>query len=118
MFWSCPALATYWSTIFKTLSEALNIDLQPNAAMAIFGTLDRRQTTLRKSSETIIAFTTQNIIALEIKNPPKVSMWFSDLMQFIQLEKIKYTLRGSRDKFFSIWDPVLTHIGKLKTAPT
>ena len=49
MFWSCPALATYWSTIFKMLSEALNIDLQPNAAKAIFGTLDRRQTTLRKS---------------------------------------------------------------------
>lgn len=58
MFWSCPALATYWSTIFKMLSEALNINLQPNAAMAIFGTTDRRHTTLRKSYKNVIVFTT------------------------------------------------------------
>lgn len=37
MFWSCPALTTFWATIFKMLSKALNIDLQPNASMAIFG---------------------------------------------------------------------------------
>ena len=58
MFWSCPTLATFWSTIFKTLSEALNINLQPNVAMAIFGTTDRKSTTLRKSYKNIIAFTT------------------------------------------------------------
>lgn len=123
MFWSSPALATYWSTIFKMLSEALNINLQTNVAVAIFGTTDRRHTTLRKSYKNIIAFTTllaRRTILLhwKSKNPPKVSLWFSDLTQFIQLEKIKYTLRGSRDKFYSVWDSVLMHLGKLKTVPT
>lgn len=122
MFWSCPALAIYWSTIFKMLSEALNIDLQPNAAMAIFGTSNRRYSTLRKSYKNIIAFTTllarrRILLHWKSKNPPKISLWFSDLTQFIQLEKIKYTLRGSRDKFFSVWGPVLKHLCKLKTVP-
>lgn len=123
MFWSCPTLATYWSTIFKTLSEALNIDLQPSATMAIFGITEKRHTTLRKSYKNIIAFTTllarrRLLLHWKSKNPPKVSMWLRDLTQFIHLEKIKYTLRESRDKFFSVWDPVLTYLNNLKTLPT
>ncbi|RCU34676.1 hypothetical protein DVA76_19385, partial [Acinetobacter baumannii] len=58
MFWSCSALTSYWFAIFKTLSEALDIDLQPNAVMAIFGTTDRRYYTIRKRYKNIIAFTT------------------------------------------------------------
>lgn len=123
MFWSCPALSSFWSIIFKTLSEALHIDLQPNATMAIFGTTDRQYTTFRKNYKNIIAFTTllarrRILLHWKSKNPPKVSLWFSDLTQFIQLEKIKYTLRGSKEKFFSVWDPVLKHLLKLKNVPT
>lgn len=58
MFCSCPALSTYWSVIFKTLSEALNIDLHPNALSAIFGVTVREQSAIRKSPKNIIAFTT------------------------------------------------------------
>lgn len=123
MFWSCPALTSYWSIIFKTLSEALNIDLQPNAYMAIFGTTNREHTTIKKSYKTIIAFTTllaRRIILLhwKSKNPPKINLWFSDLAHFIQLEKIKFTLRGSKIKFVSVWGPILKYLGKLETLPT
>lgn len=123
MFWSCPALVTYWSTFFKLLSEALNIDFQPNANMAIFGITDISHTPLRKSYKNIIAFMTllarkRILLYWKSKNPPRISLWFSDLTQFTQLEKIKYTLRGSRDKFFFIWDLVLRHLGELKTIPT
>ena len=122
MFWSCPALVTYWSMIFKTLSEALNTDFQPNAAAAIFGITDRRHSIVRKSYKNILAFVTllarrRILLHWKSKNPPKASLWMCDLMHFIQLEKIKYSLRGSRDKFYSTWDPVLKYIGKLKTIP-
>ena len=122
MFWSCPALVTYWSMIFKTISEALNTDFQPNAAVAIFGITDRRHSIVRKSYKNILAFVTllarrRILLHWKSKNPPKASLWMCDLMHFIQLEKIKYSLRGSRDKFYSTWDPVLKYIGKLKTIP-
>lgn len=65
--------------------------------MAIFGIAGRQYTTFRKSYKNIIAFTTllarRRILVLhwKSKNPAKVSLWFSDLTQFIQLEKIKYS---------------------------
>ena len=122
MFWSCPVLAPFWSVIFETLSKALHIDLQPNAAAAIFGIIDRRQYTITRGHENIIAFTTllarrRILLHWKSKNPPKVSAWLSDLMQFIQLEKIKYSLRGSRDEFFLTWGPVLKYLDGLKVLP-
>ncbi len=122
MFWSCPALATYRSMIFETLSKALNIDFQPKAAAAIFGITDRRHSTIWKRHKNIIAFTTllacrRILLHGKSKFPIKESLWLSDLMQFIQLEKMRYSIRGWRDKFFSVWDPVLTDIGKLKALP-
>ena len=78
--------------------------------MTIFGITDRRCSTIRKRYKNIIAFTMllasrRILLHWKSKNPPNVCLWLSDLMQFIQLEKVKYTLRGSRDKFFFIWDP-------------
>ena len=36
MFWSFPQL-DYWNGIFKFLSESLNLNLQPNVSLCIFG---------------------------------------------------------------------------------
>lgn len=123
MFWSCPTLKAYWSTIFNTLSEALNVELQPNAAMGIFGVTDRGHRTLRKSHKNIIAFTTllarrRILLHWKSKKPPKAALWFSDLTQFIQLEKIKYALKGSKETFCAVWDTFLKHLEKVKIIPT
>lgn len=37
MFWTCPTLTVYWSTIFDTLSQICNVQLKPCAEFAIFG---------------------------------------------------------------------------------
>ena len=41
----------------------------------------------------------------------------TDLMMYLKLEKIKYALRGSNDRFYDIWNPVITYFEKLKTLP-
>ncbi len=56
MFWSCPALTTYWSMIFKSMSDALSIDLHSNAA--IFGITASVHSVVKKSHKNIIAFAT------------------------------------------------------------
>lgn len=101
MFWSCPALATYWTLIFKTLSEELNIDFQSNATAAIFDITDRKNSALRKRHKNSITVTTplayrRILLHWHTTNPPKASFRFSDLMQLIQLEKIKYSFRLPR----------------------
>lgn len=108
--------------IFKSLSDALNIDFQPSAAAAIFGITVSEYPVVRNSHKNIIAFATllarrRILLHWKSKHPPKVSMWLSDLMLFLRLEKIKYSLRGSSDTFFSIWNPVLKYLNNLDTLP-
>ena len=81
MFWSCSALTSYWFAIFKTLSEALDMDLQPCAVMAIFGTTDGRYCTIRKRSLLLTLLARRRILLhWKSKNPASVSLWFNDLM--------------------------------------
>lgn len=99
MFWSCPALTTNWSAIYKTLSEVLNIDLQPNATSAIFGIRDRRHFTISKAHKNIIAFTTllahrRILLHWKSKNTPNASLLLRDLMQFVQLRENKVHIQG------------------------
>lgn len=43
------------------------------------------------------------------------STWLKDLMMFLDLEKIKYNLRGSPEKFELVWNSTLEYIRDLKT---
>ena len=38
MFWTCPSLEKYGSYIFQTLSQILNLELEPCPLVALFGT--------------------------------------------------------------------------------
>lgn len=72
MFWSCPAMTTFWFIIFKSLSDALSINFQPKAAAAIFGIKVGEYSISRKSHKRTTAFATllalqRNFITLEIK---------------------------------------------------
>ncbi len=119
MLWSCPPLQVYWTAIFKRLAEALNIKLMPCAELAIFGVLSDHQTT-RKKVEDSVAFASllaRRRILLEWKSPvaPKASLWLKDLMLYLDLEKIKYNLRGIPGRFDSVWGCMISYIAKLKT---
>ena len=46
---------------------------------------------------------------------PKASIWLKDLMMYLNLEKIKFNLRGSPKKFDLVWGPMIEYINKLKT---
>ena len=37
MFWSCPSLTSFWSSIFQTLKQALSFNLDLNPLTALFG---------------------------------------------------------------------------------
>ena len=68
----------------------------------------------------VVAFATllaRRRILLEWKSEhsPKASAWMSDLMLFLKLEKIKYTVRGSTQKFHITWDPLILYFERLET---
>ncbi|KAF3842531.1 hypothetical protein F7725_024482 [Dissostichus mawsoni] len=45
--------------------------------------------------------------------PPSFKMWLSDTMSLLKLEKIKFTLRGSSDKFYAHWRPLISYVDRL-----
>lgn len=117
-FWSCPSLDSYWSGVFKTLSDALNIPIEPSPFTAIFGVpLD--PDTVTKAQSDVIAFTSllarrRILLGWKSPTPPSIARWLEDVMLFLKLEKIKFTLRGSMNKFYLRWQPIITHFDNLK----
>ena len=121
MFWSCPSLCNYWSVVFRTISLALNLNLQPNAYSVIFVTVPSEIQTIKKHID-IIAFTTllahrRILMHWKSSTPPITSLWMSDLILYLKLERMKYTLKGSKDCFYSPWNPVMSYLGTLKSLP-
>lgn len=120
MFWACPTLITYWSTIFDTLSRICNTQLKPCAEIAIFGApTDESNLTQRQLN--IIYFASllarrRVLLHWKSTNPPKASHWLQDLMLYLHLEKIKYSIRRS-DKFSYVWQPLLSHFSTINVLP-
>ena len=96
MFWSCPQLVDYWNAIF--LSESLNLILQPNAFMCIFGTHSDKDPDLNNKHKNAIALSTllaHRRILMDWKSPrsPSSTVCVKDLMFLLKLEKIKISHR-------------------------
>lgn len=122
MFWSCPRLEFFWTTIFEMLSEAFSVRLEPSPQIAIFGVPQNFRLLTTKDSN-IVAFTTllarrRILLGWKSPTPPSIAMWLTDIMHFLKLEKIKFTLRGSTKKFLLYWQPFITYFESLATLPT
>ena len=114
MFWSCPKLSQFWTSIFQTLSDSFGHVLDPDPALAIFGTA-RENSPLRGSNLTVVRFTTllaRRLILLNWKNtnPPSFLMWRRDVVHHLSLEKLRFTLRGSETRFYSTWQALIDQI--------
>lgn len=119
MFWSCPRLCDYWTDIFSHLSKFLSVTLSPSIEVGIFGVIPNHENFTKWAKDTIAfaSLLARRRILLGWKSPlaPSASKWLEDLMMFLKLEKIKYNLRGSPEKFELNWNPTLEYIKELKT---
>ena len=115
MCWSCTSLHNYWTSIFSTLSEVTGTLIEPNAITAVFGIPNLPLPRLKAD---LIAFATllaRRLILTRWKSPtpPSHTMWIRDIFNNLQLEKIRYTLRGSAGKFRSVWGPFFASAGRM-----
>lgn len=120
MFWSCPSLKAFWSSIFNTLEQALNTPIPLNPLTALFGVPPTQN--MPTTTQRVIAFTTllaRRAILLKWKHvsPPTHDRWIQDLLQCINLEKIRFSLQGSLTLFHKTWTPLLLLINDLTINP-
>ena len=89
--------------------------------MAIFGVPGEgiQMTSRLKDVFAFATLLTRRRIFLEWKSEhsPKASAWMNDLMLFLKLEKIKYSITGSILKFHKRWDALVFYFERLKTLP-
>lgn len=121
MFWSCHTLTQYWSTVFNVLSEVLEVRIEPCVIVAIFGVPPDEVDAWTKKQCNIISFVTllarrQILLNWKSNTPPTAARWLQDVMMFLHLEKIKFTIRRS-DKFLSVWGPLISYFDGLDTLP-
>lgn len=121
MFWLCPSLASFWESVFDTLSKVTSIPITPSPIAALFGVLPA-ESPLPKYLLAFVAFLTllaRRLILMTWKGPyvPTHSRWIGDVLHFMQLEKIKHTLRGSLPKFDTIWQPFSEYIDGIQIIP-
>ena len=114
MFWTCPKLSRFWESIFNTLSKVCKTSLEPCPFIALFG-VTLRNVSLTKLQTNMIAFCTflaRRMILQKWKDasPPVYTHWVREVTYYIQLEKIRYTVKGSIQKFSVAWQPFLNYL--------
>ena len=114
MFWTCPSLHTFWSEVFGTISNSIDIPIDPVAMTALFGVLPIDLTLPRYKTD-LIAFTTllaRRLILLKWKSssPPSHSLWLKDILYFIKMERVRCVIRGSTSRFIKTWGPFLEYV--------
>lgn len=117
MFWSCPRLTSFWESFFNTISKILKIDIHPSPHIAIFGR-PPDGVTLTAMQTNVIAFASliarRKILFLwKSAHPPLFKVWLTDVMFLLKLERIKFTLRGSSNRFDSHWRPLIEYVEQL-----
>lgn len=115
-FWSCPKLFEFWRLIFDTFETVLFHTVNPDPLVALFGL----PPTLgwSRSSQHVIAFTTllaRRLILLKWTHvaPPTHNTWIQEILRCLKLEKIRFSLSGSLQAFYKIWQIFLLHIDSL-----
>uniref|UniRef100_A0A3Q1EXS2 Reverse transcriptase domain-containing protein n=1 Tax=Acanthochromis polyacanthus TaxID=80966 RepID=A0A3Q1EXS2_9TELE len=119
MFWSCPSLQQYWTEVFAILSAVLNLDLHLDPLLALFGIVPITLT-LPKFKSDFIAFLTllarrRILLCWKSPLPPLCEAWIRDVLHFSRLEKIKFTIHGSTNKFLKIWQPFFDCVQTLQS---
>ncbi len=118
MFWICPALSSFWGSVFYSLSAITSVDTTPSPIIGLFGVVPSRYA-LPTNFLHFVAFLTllaRRVILLNWKSPqpPSHAWWMKDVLFFMKLEKIRYSLQGPNRTFTKIWKPFLINVRALQ----
>lgn len=121
MYWLCPRLQTFWHEVFHTISIIMKRNLNPNPLIALLGASvddDPRMTPTERHAVSFSLLLARRAILLRWKGKalPTHTQWLRDIMHCLTLEKIRFSLRGSQDKFYKTWQPFLTHFKAFHTS--
>lgn len=107
MFWSCPALTSYWTDISNTFKEVFPLT-------AVFGLLPTMG--IPTDIRTVVAFSSllaRRLILLKWHVSPLThNSWIKGVHRALKLERIRFSMKGSL-ALEKTWRPFISHIQTL-----
>ena len=104
IFWTCPSLEKYWREAFQTLSLIVNLDIEPKPLVTLFGNKGEVDGHLRPAKWPTLLFASllarcAMLLMWRDAALPTHAQWLRDVMTCLNLEKIHYSIRNSKEKF-------------------
>lgn len=120
MFFTCPSIAPFWSSIFDSISSMCGQKITLNPLTAIFGVVPE-EFSISNSHSQAIAFAlllARRLILLKWKDrsPPSHGQWVKEVMMHLKLEELRFRIRGSTKKYKKVWQPFLKHFSAIPSA--
>lgn len=113
MLWLCPSITYFCLSNFNWFSLVTKKQIEPYPFLQFFWHLKGNVTSLPRCTMNTFAFSIlfarQRILLLRKQNSPSsFDDWMRDVKSFINLENIRYTIKGNTGIFSEIWDPFIT----------
>ena len=122
MFWVCPRLNHYWSSILEALNSITGIAIPAEPRLTLLGDTSIINLNLNKLKCIRIALITANkCIAMHWKDKqaPTFSRWINELASCLPNERIMYNLKAKPGTFEKIWGGLLTFLNtEIVTQPS
>lgn len=90
IYWLCPSLEQFWKLVFDTLSQVLQC-IPPDPMVALFSVPPEEFASLRAHCAILLKWK-------EATSPTHFKI--SDLISCLNLEKIRFSIRGSCQEFY------------------
>lgn len=108
MFWACPRLSCYWSTIVEFINERLQLEIPLKAELALLGIQDDDQRPrYTKLLLSLLLFYAKKEILLKWTShlPPTLGSWENSINAILPMYKLTYMSRGCPQKYTKVWQP-------------
>ena len=108
-FWFCSSLTAFWSSIFEVYSAISGLTIDPCPFIGLFG-VPVDDLPLQLELEDYIGLLS---IYYLLEEWPFFGRWICDVMFFLKIEKIRYTINGSMGKFDVAWRPFISYVEQM-----
>lgn len=113
-FVECPRVRIYWINIFKSVSEILQTQLEPDPFIVILGVSDdtMKLTNAQQCFLSYSLITARRLLLMhwKKKETPSTKMWLSDLTNTLHLERIRYAHTDRLPYFEKVWSPLIQYL--------
>ena len=111
LFWQCPIITTFWGDIFNWFSRQMEIVIQPDCCLAIFGCSDETRALPSHQKQMLRAgmVAAKKCILVNWKSPtsPCFKRWLNEMLSVAKLEQIRHDGQNTQTKFQKMWRPFL-----------